>query len=118
MRKSCSLKITHAGYTIPEDFSVQTYLAKSWDVMLGPDTQVVILFAPRIAPLIREVNWHPTQRIQKMSDSKFRFEVTVAGWQEIGWWVLGYGHEAEVIKPKSLRDWIAQTAQKMVEVYE
>lgn len=113
-----TLKITHAGFTIPEDFSVQTYLPKSWDVMLGPDTHVVILFAPRIAPLIREVNWHSTQHLQELANGSLRYEVTVSGWQEIGWWVLGYGHEAEVIKPKPLRDWVAQTARKMVEMYE
>ncbi len=112
-----TLKMTHAGYTIPEDFSVQKYLDKSWDVMLGPDTHVVILFAPRIAPLIREVNWHPTQQLQELDDGVLRFEVTVAGWHEIGWWVLRWGHEAEVVKPKALREWVAQTAQEMVVLY-
>ena len=112
-----SLSITNLGYKIPEDFSMQRYLAKSWDVRLGPDTHVIILFAPRIAPLIREVNWHPTQQIQELDDGVLRFEVTVAGWQEIGWWVLGYGHEAKVIKPKPLREWVSQTAQKMVKLY-
>ena len=112
-----SLSMTNLGYKIPEDFSVQRYLAKSWDVMLGPDTRVIILFAPRIAPLIREVNWHPTQQIQELDDGVLRFEVTVAGWREIGWWVLGYGHEAKVIKPKPLREWVSQTAQKMVKLY-
>ena len=113
-----SLTVTHAGYTIPEDFSVQKYLENSWDVMLGPETHVVILFAKRIAPLIREVHWHRTQQLQEMDNGTLRFEVTVAGWREIGWWVLGYGHEAKVIKPKPLREWIAQTAQQMVKVYE
>ncbi len=113
-----SLSITHGGYEIPSDFSVQKYLEKSWDVMLGEDTHVVILFAKRIAPLIQEVKWHPTQQIQEADKGSFRFEVTVAGWQEIGWWVLGWGHEAKVIKPKALRDWIAQTARKMVKLYE
>ena len=112
-----SLKITQLGYTIPEDFSVQKHLEKSWDVMLGPDTDVVILFAPRIAPLIREVNWHPTQQIQKLKDGVIQFEVTVAGWQEIGWWVLSWGDEATVVKPKALQTWIARTARKMVKLY-
>lgn len=112
-----TLKMTHAGYTIPEDFSVQKYLDKSWDVMLGPDTHVVILFAPHIAPLIREVNWHPTQQLQELDDGTLRFEVTVAGWHEIGWWVLRWGHEAEVVKPKALREWVVQTAQEMVVLY-
>ena len=86
--------------------------------MLGPDTHVVIQFAKRIAPLIREVNWHSTQQIQEMDNGTLRFEATVAGWHEIGWWILGYGHEAEVIKPKPLREWVSQTAQKMVKLYE
>ena len=112
-----SLSITNLGYEIPEDFSVQRYLAKSWDVMLGADTRVIILFAPRIAPLIREVNWHPTQQTKEMPDGVLHFEVTVAGWREIGWWILGWGHEAAVVEPKALRKWIAQTAQKMVKLY-
>ena len=112
-----SLSITQLGYTIPSGFSVQRYLEKSWDVTLGPDTHVVILFAPRIAPLIREVNWHPTQQIRRTAKGNLHFEVTVAGWCEIGWWVLGWGHEAKVIRPKALRDWVAQTAQKMVKLY-
>ena len=112
-----SLKITELGYTIPEDFSVQKHLEKSWDIMLGPETHVVILFAPRIAPLIREVNWHPTQQIQDLKNGVLHFEVTVAGWREIGWWILGWGHEAAVIEPKALQEWIAQTAQKMVKLY-
>ena len=112
-----SLRITELGYTIPEDFSVQKHLEKSWDVMLGPDTHVVILFAHRIAPLIREVNWHPTQQIKEMHNGVLRFDVTVAGWREIGWWVLSWGHEAAVLEPKVLQKWIAQTAQQMVELY-
>ena len=96
---------------------MQRYLAKSWDVMLGTDTRVVVLFAPRIAPLIREVNWHPTQQIRETDKGFLRFEVTVAGWREIGWWVLGWGHEAKVIRPKPLQKWVARTAQAMVKVY-
>lgn len=112
-----SLSITQLGYTIPSDFSVQEYLEKSWDVMLGQDTKVVILFAPRIAPLIREVDWHSTQQIQENTKGTLRFEVTVAGWREIGWWILGWGHEAKVIEPKELREWVTQTTRKMVKLY-
>ena len=112
-----SLRITQLGYTIPEDFSVQKHLEKSWDVMLGPDTHVVILFAPRIAPLIREVNWHPTQQMHELANGVLRFEATVAGWREIGWWVLSWGDEATVVEPKALQTWIVRTVRKMVKLY-
>ena len=113
-----SLFISHLPYTIPEDFSVQKYMEKSWDFRLGPETHVVIEFAPRIAPLIREVQWHSTQKIHEHADGGLRFEATVAGWQEVGWWVLTWGEEAEVIEPKELREWVAETAEKMVRVYQ
>ena len=92
--------MTHEPYTIPEDFSVQKYMAKSWEMWLGPETHIVIDFEPRIIPLIQEVRWHSTQQMHTMPDGKLQFEVTVAGWQEIGWWLLRWGHEAEVIEPK------------------
>ena len=112
-----SLFISHLSYTIPEDFSVQKYMEKSWDFRLGPETDVVIEFAPRIAPLIREVHWHSTQKIHEHPDGGLRFEAIVAGWQEVGWWVWGWGEEAEVIEPRELREWIVETAEKMVGVY-
>ena len=112
-----SVSITYTSYTIPEDFSVQKHMEKSWDVRLGPETHVVIEFAPRIAPLIREVRWHSTQKIYENIDGGLRFEATVAGWQEVGWWVLTWGVEAEVIQPAELREWVAVTAEKMASVY-
>lgn len=111
------LSISHSPYTIPDDFSVQKYLEKSWDVMLGAETRVVIRFAPRIAPLIREVRWHPTQQLCPMPDGSLHFEVTVAGLREISWWVMTWGDEAEVLEPKELREHVAEAAERMVEVY-
>ena len=112
-----SLFISHLSYTIPEDFSVQKHMEKSWEFRLGPETHVVIEFAARIAPLIREVAWHSTQKIHEHADGGLRFEATVAGWLEVGWWVMSWGEEAEVIEPKELREWVAETAEKMIEVY-
>ena len=112
-----SLFLSHSSYELPEDFTVQKYMAKSWDFRLGPETHVVIEFEPRIAPLIREVRWHSTQKIYENADGGLRFEATVAGWQEVGWWVMSWGEEAEVIEPRELRQWVADTARKMVQVY-
>ena len=113
-----SLRETQREYKIPDDFSIQKYLEKSWDIMLGPDTDIIIHFNESIAPLIMEVNWHSSQQITTNSDGSILFEVTVSGWEEIGWWVLGWGCDAKVIQPQELRDWIAETATKMVEMYK
>lgn len=113
-----SLRETQREYEFQDNFSIQKYLEKSWDIMLGPDTDIIIHFNESIAPLIMEVNWHPSQQITINSDGSILFEVTVSGWEEIGWWVLGWGCDAKVIHPQELRDWIAETATKMVEIYK
>ncbi|RKU28429.1 hypothetical protein C6497_09420 [Candidatus Poribacteria bacterium] len=113
-----SLQTTQREYIIPEDFSIQKYLEKSWDITLGPDTDITIDFTKKIAPLIKEVKWHLSQQITTNDDGSIRFEVTVSGWEEIGWWVLGWGYNARVLQPTELKDWVADTAIKMVEIYQ
>lgn len=113
-----SLRFTEREYTIPKDFSIQKYLKKSWDIMTGPEVDVEVHFASRVTPLIREINWHPTQKLQELSDGTLQFQVTVAGWEEIGRWILGWGSDAKVIQPTELREWVSDTTSKMVEMYK
>jgi proteasome accessory factor B len=44
--------------------------------------------------------------------------VTVSGLQEISWWILGYGDQAEVLKPPELRRLVAGHAARMLERYK
>lgn len=112
-----SLQITKREYTIPKDFSIQKYLEKSWDIMTGPEIDVEVHFDPRVAPLIHEIKWHPSQKLHEFADGTLQFQVTVAGWEEIGRWILGWGPEAKVIKPEVLGEWVAKSAQEMVDLY-
>ena len=92
-------------------------MGKSWRVMRGEETEVVVKFDAKIAPLIKEVDWHPTQCVEDLPDGTILYTVTVAGTKEIGFWILSYGHHAEVISPESLREEIAATVDKMYQRY-
>ncbi|MCK4999835.1 MAG: WYL domain-containing protein [Anaerohalosphaera sp.] len=35
---------------------------------------------------------------------------------EISWWILGYGDQVEVIKPKALKDRIRKVAENMLKI--
>ena len=113
-----ALDYTGKTFSYPSDFSVKEYMGKSWKVMRGEETEVVVKFDARIAPLIKEVNWHPTQRIEDLPDGSILYTVTVAERKEISLWISSYGHEAEVISPESLRKEIAAAAEKMCQRYE
>ena len=62
----------------------------------GRDSEVVVRFSKLVAQNVAEVNWHKTQRLAWRDDGTLDFHVTVSGLNEISWWILGYGDQAEV----------------------
>ena len=112
-----TLDYTGKTFLYPSDFSLKAYMGKSWQVMRGKDTHVIVKFDARVAPYIKEVEWHPTQRIEDLSDGSILFTVTVSGTEEISFWILSYGDQAEVISPESLRETIRMVAERMCRRY-
>lgn len=107
------------SYQIPSGFSLERYLGNAWHLIPepGPDRDVVIRFDPLVAGNVAEVSWHKTQRHRFLPDGTLEFRVTVSGIQEIAWWVLGYGDQAEVLEPAELRELVQRRAQRMCERY-
>jgi predicted DNA-binding transcriptional regulator YafY len=112
------MKFTGEMFHPPQDFSVDDYMGKSWQVMTGTEAKVVIWFNAEIAPLIKEVDWHPTQQIMELQDGSILFTATVAGTMEITLWILGYGDKAEVLYPESLRNEMKGVAERLSQRYK
>lgn len=90
----------------------------AFSVFVGDTVQRVrVRFAQRIAPFIREACWHHSQRLTEEDDGSLLFEVEVSEPREVGWWVLQWGAEAEVLEPDSLRQELGQTAERLVGMY-
>jgi predicted DNA-binding transcriptional regulator YafY len=106
-------------YRIPASFSLDRYLGNAWHLIRepGPDREVLIRFSPQVAQNVAEVQWHKTQRCVFNSDGSLNFLVTVSGVNEISWWILGYGDQAEVVRPAELRRMIAGRAARMAARY-
>ena len=113
------LEPTDEPYRIPRGFSLDRHLRNAWHLIpeRGPDYQVVVRFSKKVAQNVAEVVWHKTQRLEFLADGRLDFHVTVSGLGEISWWVLGYGDQAEVLRPPELRQLIADHAARMVAQY-
>ncbi len=75
-------------------------------------------FAPLVAQNVSEVKWHKTQQTRFLPDGSLEFQAQVSGLTEIAWWILGYGDQAEVLRPAKLRRIVAQRAKNMAAIYE
>lgn len=120
MARVLSAETLDRSYKIPPRFSLERYLGNAWHLIKEPgrSQQVVVRFQKMVAHNVAEVRWHKTQKVRWNEDGTMDFSVTVAGLNEISWWILGYGDQAEVLKPAKLRKLLADRIRGMTQTYE
>ncbi len=113
------IELLDEEYHLPRGFSIERYLGNAWHLIpeAGRDHSVAVRFSPLVARNVGEVVWHKTQRLVHRDDGSLDFHLRVSGLNEISWWILGYGDQAEVLKPARLRQLISHRASRMVELY-
>ena len=114
-----SLKLLRERFSIPKSFSVVEHFGNAWTMIpeAGRDSRVIIKFGSLVAKNVAQVNWHKTQKTTFKPDGSLIFEATVSGLNEVSWWILRYGDQAEVLHPLKLRRMIAQRVKKMAATY-
>jgi predicted DNA-binding transcriptional regulator YafY len=114
-----SIEPLEEQYRIPRGFSIERYLRNAWHLIpeRGRDCQVVVRFDKMVAQNVAEVAWHKTQQLTFRDDGSLEFRVTVSGLNEISWWILGYGDQAEVLEPARLRSLVADRVAQMARRY-
>ncbi|MEN6357840.1 MAG: WYL domain-containing protein [Armatimonadota bacterium] len=105
-------------FEVPKDFNVDEYFRLSWEAWAGGEPTVVkVRFSPRVARMITESRRHPTQIVRPQPDGAVVYEVCVAGIEEIAIWIMGYGKDAEVLEPNSLKEYIMEHAKAVLALY-
>ena len=111
------LKLLEETFRVPEDFSVEDYMKDSFGVIHGKKGKVVVQFDKEVAGYIKERIWHPSQKIKQNKDGSITATFTVAGTNEIKYWLLSYGHHAKVKEPQALRDEIKKDLTAALKQY-
>ena len=113
------IELLQQRYARPRGFNIERYLGNAWNIMPspGPDESVLIRFSPMAANAVTAAIWHKTQRLEWLDDGSLDFHVRVSGLNEIVWWILGYGDQAEVLRPAKLRKLVAQRANNLSQLY-
>lgn len=118
LQRFASIELTDERYEIPGGFSLRAHLGNAWRMIRGePECEVEIRFDPDFADTVAETLWHPTQEIEEHEDGSATFRCTVAGLDEIVWWVLSMGPHARVIKPAELSKRVRELAEETARVY-
>jgi proteasome accessory factor B len=81
-----------------------------WQSENGRLERITLRFSGRAAQLVRERNWHPSQRLQELADGNLEVALTLNSLEEIVPWVLSWGRQCEVIRPARLQKKVMSTA--------
>jgi CRISPR-associated endonuclease/helicase Cas3 len=115
-----SARLTREGYALPPDFPGLDILRTAWSIVMGEDTQRVVLrFSPQVRRRVLETRWHPSQATVEDPEKPgwLRWQVQVADTLDMLPWVRGWGADCEVLEPETLRKALEREVKRMAEVY-
>ena len=102
----------------PADFSPEKFFANALGVLGGErDYHVIIRFSAAVADRVREREWHESQELRDLPGGGLEVRLRLGALPEIERWVLTWGSDAEVVRPKELRTRIKATATALLELY-
>ncbi len=110
-----ALKTTGKMFDRPQKFSLEKRLRDSFGVHSGEgEYEVVLRFNARVADFIREKKWHKSQRLRETKGGGVELRLTLSSLLEIERWVLSWGGDAVVLKPRELVQSVRQAAEKIL----
>jgi predicted DNA-binding transcriptional regulator YafY len=96
------IRLTEDSFTMPPDFSLESYLRHSFGMFTEELVRVKVHFHKSLTRYLLERRWHPSQKNKKLKDGSLELAFEVAGIKEIKTWIMGFGSLAKVLDPASL----------------
>ena len=110
-----SVKQTGKSFARPEEFSLEKRLRDSFGVRSGEgEYDVVIRFNARVADYIREKKWHESQHLHELKHGAVELRMKLSSLAEVERWVLSWGGDATVVRPKELAVAVREAARRML----
>ena len=110
-----SAQPTGKTFARPQTFSLEKRLRDSFGVHSGEgEYEVVIRFNARAADYIREKKWHESQQLRELKGGGVELRLKLSSLVEIERWILSWGGEARVVRPKELIEAVRHSARQLL----
>ena len=110
-----SVKLTGQTFERPQKFSLEKRLRDSFGVHSGEgEYEVVIRFNARAADYVREKKWHESQQLRELKGGGVELRMKLLSLIEIERWILSWGGDAKVLKPRELAEAIRNSARRII----
>ena len=110
-----SAALTGKTFDRPQKFSLEKRLRDSFGVHSGEgEFEVVVRFNARAADYIREKKWHASQSLRERKDGSLELKMKLSSLAEVERWVLSWGGDAVVVKPRELAAAVRESARRIL----
>jgi predicted DNA-binding transcriptional regulator YafY len=110
-----SARLTGGKFERPQKFSLEHRLRGSFGVVSGKgEHEVVLRFNARVADYIREKKWHESQQRRDLKGGGVELKLELSSLKEIERWILSWGGDATVVKPRELAMAVKQAAHRIL----
>ncbi|HUB86825.1 MAG TPA: WYL domain-containing protein [Verrucomicrobiae bacterium] len=111
-----TIKPTGQTFERSKKFSLEKELRDSFGVHSGEgEFEVLIRFNPRAADYIREKKWHESQQLRELKGGGVELKLKLSSLVEIERWILSWGGDAKVLKPRDLAESVRAAARKLLQ---
>ncbi len=110
-----SVKPTGMTFERPQQFSLEKRLRDSFGVHSGEgEYDVVLRFNARAADYVREKKWHESQQLRELEGGGVELKMKLSSLAEVERWILSWGGDAQVLKPRELAEAVKRSARKIL----
>ena len=113
-----NVRMRQTQFERPKDFSVDKYLKGSFGVYSGGELmEMKVWFSRARAQVVRERQWHRSQKIRELGNGEIEYSVTLSSMMEIVPWILGWGEHARAVAPRALVKAVREVVLRLGKAY-
>jgi proteasome accessory factor B len=114
-----SAKLTADRYAIPKDFRTDAFFRNTFGLFVGAGKpfRFRVRFSREVSDEIREMSWHPQQRIETEPGGEAVLELPAESLREAKKFILSYGRHAAAVAPPELVQDLREEVDAMAALY-
>jgi predicted DNA-binding transcriptional regulator YafY len=111
--------LTSRRYSIPRDFDADAFFRNTFGLYVGDARpfQLKVRFSKEISDEVREMQFHPQQKIETTPDGCATLEMPAQSIREARRFVLAYGKDAKALAPPELVEDLRSESEALTKTY-
>ena len=104
---------TQPSGSLCSEWAAKLELPAGIPIAIG-EFDVLLRFHERVADYIREKKWHDSQELRELNGGGVELRLRLSGLAEVERWVLSWGGNAVVVRPRQLAASVKRAARKIL----